>query len=148
MELDVNKIALNKRLKAFTLDWNHASNKTDYIYNKTDYIYKGISFTQDLNKIASFRRDGTSFYNLDPSINLITQFNFTSSALNYISDLFIIVDYSKDSDRFLIYRNLMSSFVDIDSKGIFGKEYILHIVSHNESKNIYDKFWMLKQRLK
>ena len=142
MELDVNKIALNKRLEAFILeDYNHPSKK--------DYIYKGTSFTKDLNKFDSFKKDGTwSTYNPDAPKNLITQFNFLSSEPYHISDLFILVDRS-ESGRSYIYRDIQCSLIDPSSKGIFdNNEYILCDILENESKKIYNKFWELKTRLK
>ena len=61
--------------------------------------------------------------------------------------MFILVDYSKDLDRFLIFIDVASRYIEPNSQGIFGKEYILHNIPHDESKNIYDKFWYLKKKL-
>jgi hypothetical protein len=122
MELDVNKIVLNKRLKAFTF--------------KDKVLY-------------SLKKDGKWLVaNPNETYNLTTQINFLSSEPYHISDLFILVDRS-DSGRFYIYRDIHCSFVSPRSKGIFdNNEYILCDILENESKKIYNKFWELKTRLK
>jgi len=145
MLIDVNKLAINRLLQGLTLE--EYDDKDPYIYKARTIDSSGSWYSITKNGYWSKvnKNNGISVNN-----NIITQFNFISTEINYISDLFILVDYSKDSDRFLIYRNTHSSYIklDIDSKGIFGKEYILNNITLNESEAIYDKFWKLKQKLK
>jgi len=145
MLIDVNKLALNRILQGSTLEEYEHSKDPDYLYkaNRIDSSGTWYSITKNGHWSKSDQKNG---FKADSDI--VTQFNFISTAVNYISDMFIIVDYSRDSDRFLIYRDTQSKHIAINSKGIFGKEYILHNIPYDESKNIYDKFWELKQRLK
>lgn len=145
MLLDVNKISINRLLQGSTLEEYEHSKDPDYLYkaNRIDSSGTWYSITKNGHWSKSDQKNG-----LKDDSDIITQFNFISSKVNYISDMFIIVDYSKDSERYLIYRDTQSCHIAIDSKGIFGKEYILHNITDDESKAIYDKFWELKRKLK
>jgi len=142
MLIDVNKLALNKRLAALTLE-EHIDSVSD------KYVYKGNYFTKGKGRHSTFTKDGIwSVVNPKEPENIITQFNFISSKVNYISDMFMLVDYSNDSRRYLIYRDTKSRYIKPDLEGIFRTEYILHYIPPDESKTIYDKFLELKQKLK
>lgn len=146
MLIDVNKLAINRLLQGLTLEeYKHPKNP-EYIYkaNRIDSSGSWYSITKNGYWSKVNKNNGISANN-----NIVTQFNFALSGLNYMSDLFILVDYSKDSDRFSIYRDTHNNRIKPNSQGIFGAEYILHNIPLEESKKIYDKkFLELKQRLK
>jgi hypothetical protein len=100
MLIDVNKLAINRLLQGLTLE--EYDDKDPYIYKARTIDSSGSWYSITKNGYWSKvnKNNGISVNN-----NIITQFNFISTEINYISDLFILVDYSKDSDRFLIYRN-------------------------------------------
>lgn len=148
MLLDINKLALNRLLQCSTLEDYEDDDNPEYVYESNIIDTKIGSYSVTKNGHWSIYDEENGIE--DEPNNIVTQFNFISTAVNYISDLFILVDYSNDSDRYRIYRDIQHSYINPrpDSKGIFGKEYILHSIQGIESKTIYDKFWTLKQKLK
>jgi len=142
MILNIDKLSLNKKLEAFTIENNIEQSSSPR------YIFRASCISR--RHWYCVTKDGTWAVSQKHNYkNIITQFNFISSELNYISDLFFMVDYSKDLNRFLVYKDIQpTNNIKIDAKGIFNTEYILCEIDYEQSKRIYDKYWELKVKLK